>query len=144
MSDTTDLFKRFGGEVKQTIKGATLTNTQDNFTPASQGSERIDLNEPDNLKGISSAEFNIIVAYFSKKGVPEALARTYGASIIEASLTTGRDVTDIINLNKGNFPATFDNDVLTHLNLFRSKTSQVGYKTANVSEANQLLKRTII
>lgn len=94
-----------------------------------------------NLDGINSAKFDGIVTFFEKKGVPATLARTYGASLLEASTRTGIDITDLVNINENN-ELTFSDEALEHLNHFRSKTSQIGY---NIHQdiINENIKRAI-
>ena len=142
MVDTTEGFSRFGGEITQTKKSAILKNAQPNLVAPDKGSEFQQLGVPSSILGLSSAKFDAIVSYFERKGVSQSLARTYGMAMIEAAVTTGRDITEVIDLNNDG-PNVFDNETLTHLNFFRNKTSQIGYNLQTVNSDHAALKRTI-
>lgn len=141
MVDTRTQFSRLGGEITQTTKGVIFRNEQPELVAPDKGSE-LTLGIPSSILGLSTAKFNTIVAYFERKGVSESLARTYGMALIEAAISTGRDVTEIINLNVDG-PNVFDNDTLTHLNFFRNKTSQIGYNLPGSNTEHDALKRTV-
>jgi hypothetical protein len=142
MVDTTTQFSRFGGEITQTSKSVVFRNAQPNLVAPAKGSEFTSLDIPSSILGLSTVKFETIVAYFERKGVSQSLARTYGMALIEAAITTGQDVTDLIDLNTDN-PNILSNDTLTHLNFFRNKTSQIGYNLADTDLQHQALKRTI-
>lgn len=139
--DTSELINRQGGEVKESNEGIALTNAQPNFRPGDPGSA-LELNEP-NVLGFPGTKFDVAKSFFTRKGVPDSLARAYGAALIETSRVTGKDITELINV-KATSPNTFTSEALAHINTFRSKTSQVGLRITETNTDLEFIDRTIL
>lgn len=140
--DSTELLNRQGGELKSTSQGYKTVNTQPNFVSPTQGSEQQTITEQ-TFAGIAGTKFDVAVAFFESKGVPKTLARTYGAVLLETSKRTGKDITELVQVTSSN-KLTFKDDSLTHINVFRSKTSQIGYRENISNTTNEFVLRNIV
>lgn len=139
--NSTDLINRQGGELLSTSQGYQTSNTQPNFSPPTQGSEQQIITDQ-TYPGMPGLKFDVAVAFFESKGVPKTLARTYGAVLLETSKRTGKDITELVQVTSSN-KLTFKEDTLTHINVFRSKTSQIGYRE-NANTQNEFALRNIV
>lgn len=141
-SNSTELFSRLGGEVNLTINGNQFNNTQSNLQPIDPGTTYNELNanvDP----GINSSEFDILIAFFQRKGIPAQLARTYGIVLVEMSKSTGKDISEFFVNNQLSNDLQLNLEAIARMNFLRPKTSQLGFRTDPIS-ANILLTRTIL
>ncbi len=135
-----EMIGRQGAEVKYGNRGAIVTNAQPGFTPG-------DPTVPEIIegvsKGISGVKFQTALSFFLSKGVPESLARAYGAALMDAAKATGKDISDlIIQVNKSE-SINFTDDALASINIQRPKTAQIGYRQPGII-SNDLITRTIL
>jgi len=135
-----EMIGRQGAEVKYGNRGATVKNAQPGFTAG-------DPTVPEIIeglsKGISGVKFQTAVSFFKSKGIPESLARAYGAALMDAATATGKDVSDLIIQVNNSQSVNFTDDALASINIQRPKTAQIGYRLPGII-SNALVTRTIL
>ncbi len=135
-----EMIGRQGAEVTYGNRGATVKNAQPGFTPG-------DPTVPEIIegvsKGISGVKLQTAISFFLSKGIPESLARTYGAALMDAAKATGKDISDLIIQVNNAQSINFTDDALASINIQRPKTAQIGYRQPGVI-SNDLITRTIL
>ena len=139
-TNSKEMIGRQGGEVNYTNQGAKVKNAQPGFTPG-------DATVPEIIegisKGISGVKFQTAMGYFLSKGVPESLARAYGAALMDAATATGKDISDLVIQVNESQSINFTNDALASINIQRPRTAQIGYRVPGAT-SNNLIARTIL
>lgn len=139
------LISRFGGEIQATSSGFNTTGMPDGYKPGniSSNSDIFAVPSPENpLSSWPIAKYREAVSFFLRKGIPESLAKSYGAALIDASLATGKDVLEFMSITDSG-DHIFNMEGLGRINILRSKTSQIGKRSANSTE-NTLVLRTVL
>ena len=137
-TDTKELIGRLGAEVKYgtggaVVSGAPFKAPDPTVTEVVEGLST----------GISGAKFTAAMSFFLSKGVPLSLARTYGASLMDAAKATGKDISDLIIQAENGGSIRFTDESLASINIQRPKTAQIGYRLPAAIE-NELVLRTIL
>lgn len=140
-NDTKELLSRLGGEVSFNSRGYQRRNTQENLRlndPSAIVASQPLKNE---LPSKAGKNIDVAISFFQKKGIPEQLARTYGAALVEAAQRTGKDVSELVKFDENNKPE-FTDIAYGQMNVLRKKTSQIGYKTPS-SGSNEYINRQV-